>query len=172
MVHAERLDGVNEIRPGVYMFYDLAQESIGACERQSIAVSVLCTVIGHNRRANRIVIDGGALALSKDLSACEAWPEVGYGLVADAAAAPIVGLYVESVHQEHGLICARDRALPWRELPVGSRVRVLPNHACMTVAPYDRYYVVDGGTAVEEVWHKISGWHADAPPLPPYAHHH
>ena len=49
--------------------------------------------------------------------------------------------------------------LPYDEMPVGSAVRVLPNHVCMTAAPYDRYFVVDGGgdTVVAE-WDKTTGW--------------
>lgn len=158
MVHAEHLEGVTEIRPGVYMFFDLAQASIRACDIESIAASVLCTVIGHNKSADRIIIDAGALALSKDVSACEAWPEVGYGLVVDILGVPISGLFVDSLHQEHGLVASHNGALPWEKLPIGTRVRVLPNHVCMTVAPFDRYYLVAGNDTVTEVWFKNSGW--------------
>jgi D-serine deaminase-like pyridoxal phosphate-dependent protein len=48
--------------------------------------------------------------------------------------------------------------LPFGDLPIGARVRVLPNHVCMTAAMYDRYHVVDGGTAVVAEWTRINGW--------------
>jgi D-serine deaminase-like pyridoxal phosphate-dependent protein len=158
MVFAERLDGVTEIRPGVYTFFDLDQVGLGVCTEDDIAVSVVATVIGHNRRSNRILIDAGALALSKDLSASEFTKNVGYGLIRPVRGSvlPASHLYVADVSQEHGLIAAADGELPWDSLSIGSKVRVLPNHACMTVAPFDRYHVDRGDGLVE--WEKIRGW--------------
>jgi D-serine deaminase-like pyridoxal phosphate-dependent protein len=160
MVYTERLDGVTEIRPGVYTFFDLDQVGLGVCTEDDIAVSVLATVIGHNRRRERILIDAGALALSKDLSASEFTQNVGYGLVRPVRGAvlPPALLYIAEVHQEHGSVAAAEGELPWDSLPIGAKVRVLPNHACLTVAPFDRYHVDqgDGQTGVE--WTKVRGW--------------
>ncbi|MBL8669039.1 MAG: alanine racemase [Alphaproteobacteria bacterium] len=160
VIQARALDGVTEVRPGVYTLCDLDQVGLGSCDVGDIAASVLATVIGHNRSAGRVLVDAGGLALSKDVSAQEFMPDVGYGLVCPAeGGAPIPGLLVDSVHQEHGLIAARTGELPWDRLPIGARVRILPNHVCMTVAPYDRYHVVEGGTDVVAVWDKATGWH-------------
>ncbi|MFY9984501.1 MAG: alanine racemase [Chthoniobacterales bacterium] len=158
MVFAERLDGVTEMRPGVYTFFDLDQVGLGVCTEDDIAVSVVATVIGHNQRRSRVLIDAGALALSKDLSASEFTKNVGYGLVRPfrGAALPASHLYVADVAQEHGMIAAAEGELPWDFLPIGTKVRVLPNHACMTVAPFDRYHVDRGDGLVE--WEKIRGW--------------
>ena len=158
MVYAKHLDGVTEIRPGVYMFFDLDQVGLGVCTEEDIAVSVLATVIGHNRRRKRILIDAGALALSKDLSASEFMKNVGYGFVRPIPGAVLTAsdLYVADVAQEHGMIAAAEGDLPWDSLPIGTKLRVLPNHACMTVAPFDRYYVDRGDDLVE--WEKIRGW--------------
>jgi D-serine deaminase-like pyridoxal phosphate-dependent protein len=60
------------------------------------------------------------------------------------------------VYQEHGLVRATSGVLPFEELPLGSRVRVLPNHVCMTAAMYDRYNVVVGGEVRE--WSRANGW--------------
>ena len=160
MVYAEQLDGVTEMRPGVYTFFDLDQVGLGVCTEDDIAMSVLATVIGHNRRRERILIDAGALALSKDLSASEFTQNVGYGLIraVPGAVLPPVRLYVAEVHQEHGSIAAAGGDLPWDSLPIGAKVRVLPNHACLTAAPFDRYYVDRGGGQRNEVWEKIRGW--------------
>jgi D-serine deaminase-like pyridoxal phosphate-dependent protein len=159
-VYAERLDGVNEMRPGVYTFFDLDQVGLGVCTEDDIAVSVLATVIGHNHRTNRILIDAGALALSKDLSASEFTKNVGYGLIRPVRGAvfPPVHLFVAEVAQEHGLIAAADGELPWGDLPIGAKVRVLPNHACLTVAPFDRYHVDRGNGLAGVQWEKIRGW--------------
>ena len=159
-VYVERLDGVTEIRPGVYTFFDLQQNGLGVCNEDDIAVSVLATVIGHNRRSNRILIDAGALALSKDLGASEFTGNVGYGLIRPARGAvlPPVRLFVAEVHQEHGLIAAAEGELPWDSLPTGTKVRVLPNHACLTVAPFDRYHIDQGDGLAGVEWTKVSGW--------------
>ncbi len=160
-LHARSLAGVTDMRPGVYTLFDLAQVALGSCGVDDIAVSVLATVIGHNPRAGRMLIDAGALALSKDVSGNRAGRQVGYGLVCPATGGrPAEGLVVVDVHQEHGLVAGEGGGggLESR-YPVGSRVRVLPNHACLMAAPYDRYYLVRGtGRRVEGVWPKVSGW--------------
>lgn len=157
-VHATRLDGVTEMRPGNYMFFDLHQTGIGSCTADEIAVSVLATVVGHNRAHNRILIDAGGLALSKDTGANEPMPGTGYGWVMDLSGKKRIGdLRVGRVSQEHGQI-ESDAPLPFDRLPIGARVRVLPNHSCMTAAAYDHYDVLDGGTEVVDRWDRINGW--------------
>lgn len=159
MVHAKSLEGVTEIRPGVYTFFDIDQMAIGACAVEDIAVSVLASIIGHNRNANRVLIDAGGLALSKDVSAAEFRKDVGYGWVCPLdGSAPIPDVWVADVHQEHGLVASTQEQLPWDSFPLGGRVRILPNHVCMTVAPYGQYYVVDGGDEIVETWSKATGW--------------
>jgi D-serine deaminase-like pyridoxal phosphate-dependent protein len=150
------LDGVTEIRPGVYVFFDLAQAALGVCDVGDIAVSVLATVIGHHREAGHLLIDAGALALSKDVSASEFHDHVGYGLVCDLDGRPVAGMYVADAHQEHGFVKRVDGAPDFERFPVGARLRVLPNHACMTVAPYDAYQVIDGESLCK--WGKATGW--------------
>ena len=160
VVHARRLDGVTEIRPGVYTFFDLQQAVLGVCTEADIALSVLATVIGHNRRSGRILIDAGALALSKDVGASEFRGDVGYGLIhpAPGGSLPSGRLFVAEVHQEHGLIAVAGGEMPWDALPVGARVRVLPNHACLTAAPFDRYHVDRGDGTTGLTWGKAVGW--------------
>jgi D-serine deaminase-like pyridoxal phosphate-dependent protein len=160
-MYAASLAGVTEMRPGVYTLFDLAQVSLRTCTIDDIAVSVLATVIGHNPRSRRMLIDAGALALSKDLSASKLGANVGYGLVCPMTGGPpIGGMYVAEVHQEHGLIAGLDvgEVVP-DQFPVGTRVRILPNHACLTAAPYGLYHLVRGGnTCILGVWRKATGW--------------
>ena len=160
-VCAESLEGVTEMRPGVYTFFDLDQVARGICSVDDVAMSVLATVIGHNPRSGRVLIDAGALALSKDSSGAEFRDDLGYGLVCPAdGGAPLAGLHVAELHQEHGLVAGDgDLQALFTALPVGSRVRILPHHACMTAAPYDRYHVVRGaGADVHAIWGKTRGW--------------
>lgn len=157
-VHAARLDGVTEMRPGNYMFFDLHQTGIGSCAAEDIAVSVLATVVGHNRAHNRILIDAGGLALSKDTGANEPLPNTGYGWVMDLAGKQRIGdLRVGRVSQEHGQV-ESDAPLPFDRLPIGARVRILPNHSCMTAAAYEHYDVLAGGLEVVDRWDRINGW--------------
>ncbi len=156
-VHARSLDGVTEMRPGVYVFFDLDQWALGSCERGEIALSVLASVIGHNRHVGQLLLDAGGLALSKDLSANEFRPDVGFGEVCDPLSlAHLPGLYVRDVHQEHGVVPVGDPAM-FERLPVGAKVRVLPNHACMTAAAYDAYQLVEDGQVVD-CWDRVNGW--------------
>jgi D-serine deaminase-like pyridoxal phosphate-dependent protein len=156
-VHAQSLDGVTEMRPGVFVFNDLKQLSVGACERNGLALSVLASVIGHNRHNGHILLDTGALALSKDISVHDEYPEVGYGEVCDAdTLEPIDGLVVDAVSQEHGIVPVSN-PVQFNALPIGSQVRILPNHACITAAGYSHYEVLEGGTIIER-WDRVNGW--------------
>ncbi len=159
--HGKSYEGVTEVRCGVYMFGDVFQSEILSCRREDIAVSVLATVIGHRPDMNCALIDAGALALSKDRSTgAPGLPEdVGFGLVMDATATRRIGrVRVGHVYQEHGMLVS-DGPFPFDEAPVGSKVRVLPNHACMTSAMYDRYHVVDGAEDRRvDIWRRINGW--------------
>lgn len=145
-------DGVTEVRAGVYMFGDLSQVELGTCREEDIAVSVLATVIGHRPEHNTLLIDAGALALSKDVGTRLGPRDTGYGLLDGWP-----GLRVERVYQEHGVVTA-PAPLPYDALPIGARVRVLPNHSCMTGAMYDAYHVTDGGAEVVAVWPRVNGW--------------
>ncbi|MBT5108589.1 MAG: hypothetical protein HOM25_07905 [Rhodospirillaceae bacterium] len=153
---AECFNGLTEMRPGVYMFLDLTQLSHGICQRGDLALSVLASVIGHNRHAGHILLDAGALALSKDIGANAVWPETGYGDVCDLTMRPLEGLHVAQVSQEHGIVPVSNEAV-YDQLPVGSKVRVAPNHACITAAAYPSYNVVEGARVVDE-WDRVNGW--------------
>lgn len=157
--HARSLEGVTEMRPGVYMFNDVFQAEIESCGFDDIALSVLTTVTGHHRERGEIVIDAGGLALSKDRSTAEGPRDVGYGLVCDLRGAAVLPeLHVVRVSQEHGIVAAPGGGLPFEALPPGTRLRILPNHACMTAAAYDRYEVVAGGDEVIARWDRVNGW--------------
>ncbi|WP_425450219.1 alanine racemase [Virgifigura deserti] len=155
-VVARDVEGVTEMRPGVYMFFDLDQVGIGVCGIDDIALSVLASVVGHNRQVGQILIDAGGLALSKDTSAGAVMPGVGYGLLCSDDLVPLDPLVVADVHQEHGIVPVPDEG--WFDrLPIGAQVRVLPNHACMTAAAYDGYHILQGGR-LAGFWSRINGW--------------
>jgi len=154
---ADHLAGVTEARAGIYMFWDLAQLSRKVCRAEDLAVSVLTSVIGHTRHANTLILDAGALALSKDIGANRLMPDAGYGWLCDPRTMQRLGaLAVNTVHQEHGTVLVDD--VRWFDrLPVGSQVRILPNHACITCAGYGAYDVVRDGAIVAR-WERVNGW--------------
>jgi len=158
-LHARSLAGVTETRPGVYMFQDLFQVQIGSGVPENMAVTVLASVIHRRPAENRVVIDAGGMALSKDRSTASAPHDYGFGLVLDARGHQSLGdAIVERANQEHGVVTA-PTPLPFDRLEVGALVRVAPNHVCMTAAAYDCYHIVDGeDDAVSDVWHRVNGW--------------
>lgn len=157
-LHARHLEGVTEMRPGVYMFQDLFQSGIGACAADDMAVSVLASVIGQRIEDNRLMIDAGALALSQDRSTGALKDrDALYGTVVGLDGKAIVpGLHVFSVHQEHGFVTAPGR-IPFERFPIGAKVRVFPNHVCITAAMHDAYQVIEGDQVIAQ-WPRIRGW--------------
>jgi D-serine deaminase-like pyridoxal phosphate-dependent protein len=144
---ADDLTGVTEVRAGVYVFQDLVMAGIGVCAVDDIAISVLVSVIGHQPSKGWIITDGGWMALSRDRGTSVQALDQLYGVVCDAEGKPLDDLVMLSGSQEHGIIGRRKgdtRPLP--ELPVGTLLRVLPNHACATAAAFDKYVQVEGAS--------------------------
>lgn len=157
--YARDLVGVTEARVGVYAFGDLVQSELGTCTMDDIAIGVIASVIGHNRQHGRVLIDAGFLALSRDRGTSEFPIDWGYGAVCHPVTGePFEDVLVSSTNQEHGIITARNGEIAFDRFPIGSRVRILPNHACATAAAYDRYFVVDGDDAIAAVWDRVNGW--------------
>jgi D-serine deaminase-like pyridoxal phosphate-dependent protein len=157
--YAERMDGVTEVRAGVYMFFDLFQAGLGVCEVDDIALSVLTSVIGHQADRNWIITDAGWMALSRDRGTAKQRVDQGYGVVCDLGGRPIDDLIVADTNQEHGIIADRNgKAIDLSRFPVGTLLRILPNHACATAAQHPQYHVIAGEPVVEATWPRFSGW--------------
>jgi D-serine deaminase-like pyridoxal phosphate-dependent protein len=154
--YVEDLAGVSEVRAGVFVFFDLVMAGIGVCRQEDIALSVLATVIGRRSDKGWLIVDAGWMALSRDRGTAKQAVDQGYGVVCDLDGRPIPGLTVVEANQEHGVIASREGRLP--ELAVGTRLRILPNHACATGAQHERYHVVDGGRDIAATWERFSGW--------------
>jgi D-serine deaminase-like pyridoxal phosphate-dependent protein len=158
-MYARHLDGVTELRAGVYMLGDLLQGQIGTHPLDDTAVTVLASVIGRYPDRGAVLIDAGALALSKDRSTEAAPRDWKFGRVLDRDGAATFGdATVTRVHQEHGEVRAAEGSrLPLERLPVGALVRVAPNHACLTAAAHERYHVLEEGRLVAE-WARVNFW--------------
>lgn len=154
--------GITELRAGNFVFFDLVMAGIGVCRLEDIALSVVVTVIGHQREKGWILTDGGWMAMSRDRGTAAQHVDQGYGVVARIDGEIIPDLIMTGASQEHGILELRDPAageLP--EIPVGTRLRMLPNHACATAAQYAQYAVVDRTAEPERIvdtWFRCSGW--------------
>lgn len=156
---ARALDGITEVRAGVYIFQDLVMAGIGVCRPEEIALSVLATVIGYQKVQGRLVIDAGWMAMSRDRGTAGQRVDQGYGLVCDVDGTIIGDLVVTGANQEHGLVGHRDGTpLDLAAYPIGTRLRVLPNHACATAAQHPAYLLTDRSGRIAARWPRFSGW--------------
>ena len=157
---ALHLQGVTEVRAGVYVFNDLVMHGVGVCGTEEIALSVLATVIGHQLEKGWVMVDAGWMAMSRDRGTQEQPVDYGYGAVCDEQGRVIDGLIMGSANQEHGILSWADGRADTRlieQFPVGMRLRILPNHACATAAQFPAYAVLtaDGGVTT---WPRFYGW--------------
>ena len=153
---AEDLTGVTEMRPGNYVFFDATQVAIGSCRLEDAAFSVLVSVIGAYPHRREVVVDAGALALSKDPGPVHVDPACGFGIVLDGEGRGLPGWRVVSLSQEHGVLRCAD-ASAMEGLAIGTRLRIVPNHSCLAAAMFDRYEVLRAGAIVDE-WRPVRGW--------------
>lgn len=146
----DRFIECDEVRPGNYVFFDAFQSTLGSCSIEDVAVSVLTTVVGSYPERNALIVDAGALALSKDTSPDHLIPTFGYGLVCDEELRPLP-MRIVALSQEHGKIETK------APVPVGTRLRILPNHSCLTAAMFATYHIIDRGRIVDQ-WRPARGW--------------
>ena len=157
---ATRLPGVTEVRAGVYVFFDLVMANVGVCTPQDIALSVLTTVIGHQAEKGWVIVDAGWMAMSRDRGTAKQAHDYGYGAVCDVEGHIIERHTVAAANQEHGIISYVDGPADQdivRRFPIGSQLRILPNHACATGAQHGCYHLVDGRGQVSR-WDRFNGW--------------
>jgi len=155
---ARSLDGITEVRAGVFVFFDLVMNGLGVCRTDDIALSVLCTVIGHQEAKGWLITDAGWMAMSRDRGTARQPVDQGYGLVCDLDGKPLQDLIMIDANQEHGIVRHRADPAATPMLPVGTLLRILPNHACATAAQHGAYAVVAGDTRVEARWPRFGGW--------------
>lgn len=156
---ARHLEGVTELRAGVYVFFDLVMSNVGVCCTDDIALSVLTTVIGHQPDKGWAIVDAGWMAMSRDRGTEKQKIDCGYGLVCDVDGVVQSGYLLGGANQEHGLLArsgAPDMQIAER-FPIGTRLRILPNHACATGAQFGEYHALAADGALS-TWERFSGW--------------
>lgn len=151
----DHLDGISEARPGNYIFFDAFQATLGSCSFDDCALTVLAAVVHRDRARRKVVLDAGAIALSKDRGPVEFDPACGYGRVLDLEGNDL-NLRLESLSQEHGAFVVPDEAT-LDFLKVGARVRVLANHSCLSAAQHTHFHVLESDRIVD-AWEIDRGW--------------
>ena len=137
---SDRVDGLTEIRPGTYIFNDRTTAVIGACRMEDCAYTVLATVVS-TAVPGQAVVDAGSKALSREDIRGGAAP--GFGALLDQP-----DIVVKGLSEEHGILDLS--RTEWRPR-VGDRVRIVPNHVCVSVNLHDRLWGVRAG-CIETCW--------------------
>ena len=137
--------GVDEIRPGNFVFYDLTQSQLGVCEESEIAIGVACPVITKYPSRNQVVIYGGAVHLSKEMLV-DSKGVKSYGRVAvigeDKKFYSIYGANVISLSQEHGVLEMTPEVI--ESISIGDLLVIIPIHSCITANLYPQYLTMEG----------------------------
>jgi D-serine deaminase-like pyridoxal phosphate-dependent protein len=141
----EDFNGMDEIRPGNYVFYDLTQNQIGSCQIEEIAVAMACPVVALHPERSEVILYGGSVHFSKDLLSLPDGRTI-FGLVVPLTengwGAPLPDTAVLSLSQEHGVV----RTTPelFSQFEIGGLVGVLPVHSCLTADLIKGYLTLEG----------------------------
>ena len=132
-------DFINEIRPGNFIFYDLAQYKIGSCEIDDIAIRMICPVVSIYEEREEVLIYGGSVHFSKDRlreNESDIFGYVYYGEVWDVSNK--IG-YIKSLSQEHGIVKLEKEI----DIKIGDQLNVIPVHSCLAVDKMGAFYESD-----------------------------
>jgi len=140
-------DGVDEIRPGNFVFYDLMQQNLGVCAFEDIAVKIKCPVISKHISRNEIVIYGGAVHFSKESISNVNGKEMFGRIVIEKKGKKILLdplNYVSRLSQEHGILKVTQKQ--FKNFKIGDLVEIIPVHSCLTANILGHYQTTDGET--------------------------
>ncbi len=156
---AAHLEGVTEVRAGVYVFFDLVMHNVGVCTTDELALSVLTTVIGHQADKGWAIVDAGWMAMSRDRGTQKQKHDFGYGQVCRVDGSVVPGYTLSGANQEHGILSRNGEPDPdiVARFPIGTLLRIMPNHACATGAQFPEYYAIDPDRD-PAVWPRLHGW--------------
>jgi len=138
-------NGVDEIRPGNFVFYDLMQQNLGVCSFDDIAVKMVCPVVAKHVSRNEIVIYGGAIHLSKEsIININGKPMYGRIVINRNGIKTLLDPlnYVSKLSQEHGILKVEQQQV--KNFQVGDLVSIIPVHSCLTANLMGHYQTTDG----------------------------
>lgn len=146
----EDLKDIDEIRPGNYVFNDYTQVLLGCCKVKNCALLVLATVVSKNSFNNTIVLDAGALALSKDPGPKQINNYNSYGMIfKDLITIELEkNIGINYITQEHCVVTVNEET-KFKKFKYGDKVKILVNHSCLTAALFDYYNVISGEDVID-----------------------
>lgn len=133
--------------------------ALWVCQRDELVLSVLTTVMGHQPEKGWVITDSGWMAMSRDRGTQRQNHDYGYGQVCTLQDQWIEGALLHSANQEHGIVTLEglDGEALEQRFPIGSGLRILPNHACATGAQFPFYQGLDSNGAAEQ-WSRLYSW--------------
>jgi len=140
---------VTEARPGNYVFYDTTQVALGLVPLDRCALSVLGTVVARPN-AHRLIVDTGSKALSSDRLTAKT---EGFGTVLGHPE-----LVVRQLYEEHAILSSPEPC----PVPIGARIRIVPNHACTCLNLHDEIQVLEGDEVVDTWRVNARNWNSAA----------
>jgi len=143
----ENFDGVDEIRPGNFIFYDLMQFKLGSCKLTDIAVRMVCPVVATHPSRNEVVIYGGAIHFAKDsIVNIDGKPLFGRIIVTEGDKKILLDEknYLHALSQEHGILKITPRDLNY--FKPGDLIEIIPVHSCLTANLMKEYLTTEGET--------------------------
>ena len=138
--------GIDEITPGNFVFYDLIQHALGACQMEEIAVAVACPIVGKYPEEGRLVIHGGAVHFSKETMHLDRKAVFGQMVngIHQGWEPSVHHQYISSISQEHGIL---EECQDWmKEIQIGDTLHFLPVHSCLTANLMREYLTTEGQT--------------------------
>jgi D-serine deaminase-like pyridoxal phosphate-dependent protein len=143
---SEEFYGIDELRPGNFVFYDIMQYILGSCEEEQIAVAMACPVIGKNVERNELVIQGGGVHFSKEFIEADDQGTKLFGSIVpiheNTWGEILGGAYLASLSQEHGIVRCNEEL--FEQYQLGDLIGILPVHSCMTANLIKEYLSTDG----------------------------
>ncbi len=141
----DEFKGIEEVRPGNFIFYDLHQLELGSCRENDIAIAVACPIIAKDESRKQLVIYGGAIHLSKESlngnnghsiygRICK-FEELGWSRMFGRS-------YISELSQEHGVIQAEPELFD--TVQIGELLAILPVHSCLTANLLGQYLTLEG----------------------------
>ncbi|MBN1252296.1 MAG: alanine racemase [Bacteroidales bacterium] len=144
---ADNFSGIDEIRPGNFIFYDLMQLNLGVCKYNNIAVKMLCPVIDKYPQRNEILIYGGAVHFSKefiiDKNGIKNFGQI-INLYKSEEKTSVKNTYIKNLSQEHGIVSAEKNA--FNKIEIGDLLEIIPVHSCLSANLVKKYLSTDNIT--------------------------
>jgi D-serine deaminase-like pyridoxal phosphate-dependent protein len=138
-------NGVDEIRPGNFVFYDLMQQNLGVCSFEDIAVKMVCPVVAKHLMRNEVVIHGGAVHFSRE-EIINIDGKSMFGRVIIRKNGKKIMLdpmnYLSKLSQEHGILKVAQNQ--FKNFNVGDLVEIIPVHSCLTANLMGHYITTEG----------------------------